>query len=142
MPNFSISGHTLAYNTNFSYLQVRDTDAELVGNYDLSSPYEIKCVSGDYVITSVGSVPAGNLRYFNSGEDDEMRIDGTGHLGVTDLRTECKIVTHTYHLDVCPIVVHFANDKLKVQAPCPSMGSCAAPDTACCTTTEDPYCCD
>lgn len=139
MPSFSISGHTLAYNSDFSLLLVKDTDGGLVDDFDLSSPHEIECASGDYVITSVGSVPAGNLRYFDSNEGDQMRA---GNIGVTDLRTECKLIVHTYHLDVCPIVVHFANDKLKVQAPCPSMGSCAAPDTACCTTTEEPYCCD
>jgi hypothetical protein len=127
MPNFSIANHTLSLTSNFSTLEVYDSDPSLVDSFDLSDAHRVRCTDGNYVVEGV-EMPSGFVQHFVLAQEDTFGFLAEDGIGISDLRTVRS--QFSYHLDECPVVLQCVDEELLVQSPC--TGACSAPSAACC----------
>jgi hypothetical protein len=132
MATYSIETYTLNYTSDLTALKVKTKSTQTtVATYDLTTAIQLSYGSGSYSIISANEM-AGHHLQLNAGNGDSAYVTTADHLGVTDLRTDCRAV-FAFHLGFCPIQIQYADGKLHIYSPC--TGGCTSPSADCCTIT-------
>ncbi len=132
MASYSIETYTLNYTADLTALKVKSKNNQTtIATYDLSSAIQLSYASGSYHIVPSDEL-AGHHLQLNVSNNDSAYVTTADHLGVTDLRTDCRAV-FAYHLGFCPIQIQYADGKLHIYSPC--TGGCTSPSADCCTIT-------
>lgn len=133
MASYSIETYTLNYAEDHSVLKVKTkTNQTTIATYDLTNAIQLSYASGNYNIVASTSLEGFNLQ-LNTADGDSAYVSSTDHLGVTDLRTDCRML-YSHHLGFCPIQIQYVEGKLHIYSPC--TGSCEGPSADCCTITQ------